>query len=165
MGGLLETMRGFQVIFRPTVNSYRRMNRDEWSPVDVSWGFERRTSAVRAVTQPFPSGVRLEHRVSGADTNPYLVILSALGGGLRGIENQIEPGPPETSAEEGADLLADNLLASIEALQESEAAREILGRGLLDHYLASRRNEWEAWQEWLAGSVTEFEFRRYFEAH
>ena len=78
------------------------MNRDEWSPVDVSWGFERRTSAVRAVTQPFPSGVRLEHRVSGADTNPYLVILAALGGGLRGIEQRIEPGPPETSQDEAA---------------------------------------------------------------
>lgn len=165
VGGLLATMRDLQVIFRPTVNSYRRMNRDEWSPVDVSWGFERRTSAVRAVTQPFPSGVRLEHRVSGADTNPYLVILATLGGGLRGIEQQIEPHPPETSAEDGAEPLADSLLTSIEALGQSEAARAILGPGLLEHYLASRRNEWEAWQEWLAGSVTEFEFRRYFEAH
>jgi len=165
LGGLLETMRDFQTIFRPTVNSYRRMNRDEWSPVDVSWGFERRTAAVRAVTQPFPSGVRLEHRVSGADTSPHLVILAVLGGGLRGIERQIEPGPPEGSAEDGAEPLADNLPASIRALESSEAAREILGDGLLDHYVASRRNEWDAWQEWLATTVTEFEFRRYFEAH
>jgi glutamine synthetase len=165
VGGLLDTVRDFQVIFRPTVNSYRRMNRDEWSPVDVSWGFERRTAAIRAVTQPFPTGVRLEHRVSGADTNPYMVILVALGGGLRGIEQRIEPRPPETEPDADAERLADNLLASIETLRESEAAREILGQGLVDHYAASRLNEWAAWQEWLAGSVTEFEYRRYFEAH
>ena len=45
------------------------------SPVDVTWGIEHRTCAIRAVTQPFPGGTRFEHRVSGCDTNPYLVVL------------------------------------------------------------------------------------------
>lgn len=168
LGGLLATLPDLHVVFRPTVNSYRRMNRDEWTPVDVSWGVEHRTCAVRAVTHPFPGGVRLEHRVSGADTNPYLVVLASLGGGLHGIEHALEPGSPGTAgATEAAhrEPLATSLSASTDAFAASGVAAEIFGPELVEHYVASRRAEVDAYQTWLDGHVTEFEFRRYFEAH
>jgi glutamine synthetase len=164
LGGLLSTMTDLHLIFRPTVNSYRRMNRDEWSPVDVSWGLENRTAAVRAVTKPGPGGVRLEHRVAGADANPYLQVLATLGGGLHGIEQRIDPGAP-SGGDQDAEPLSTSLTESIAAFEHSDVAREIFGPDLVDHYLTSRRAEWDSYAAWLSQNVTEFEFRRYFEAH
>ena len=37
------------LLFRPTVNSYRRFDRGAWSPEDASWGYENRTAAIRAI--------------------------------------------------------------------------------------------------------------------
>lgn len=167
VGGLLRTLSDTHVVFRPTVNSYRRMSREEWSPEDASWGVESRMSAVRAVTVPSASAVRIEHRVSGADADPYLVALAMLGGGLRGIEQRIEPGEPGTGSAEDPRFAAlpRTLQASVEAFESSEVAREIFGRELVEHYTASRRAELAAFETWLGQNVTEFEFRRYFRAH
>ena len=98
LGGMLATLPELQVIFRPTVNSFRRANQEEWSPVEASWGHDTRTSAIRAITVPAPDAVRFEHRVAGADVNPHLVVAACLAGGLHGIEQRIEPSDPGPGA-------------------------------------------------------------------
>jgi glutamine synthetase len=169
LGGMLATLPEMHVVFRPTVNSYRRVNREEWSPVEASWGHDTRTCAIRAITVPAPSGVRFEHRVAGADVNPHLVVAACLGAGLHGIEHGIEPGAPsagDPGSENGrhAELPA-TLPDSIAAFQASAFARDLLGPELHTHYADSRRAEEAAFQAWLAGHITAFEFVRYFEAH
>ena len=37
---------------------------------------------------------RVEYRVAAADINPYIALAAAIGSGLWGIENRIEPGDP-----------------------------------------------------------------------
>jgi len=37
---------------------------------------------------------RIEHRVSGADANPYLVLAAVLGAALHGIETKMSPPQP-----------------------------------------------------------------------
>jgi glutamine synthetase len=71
LAGVLNRMRETHLLFRPTINSYRRFDRGAWSPVDVTWGHENRTAAVRVITTPTASAARLEHRVSGADVNRF----------------------------------------------------------------------------------------------
>ncbi|MFO6030459.1 glutamine synthetase, partial [Pseudomonas aeruginosa] len=41
-----------------------------------------------------PDAVRLEHRVAGADANPYLLLASVLAGVHHGLTNKVEPGAP-----------------------------------------------------------------------
>ena len=41
-----------------------------------------------------PQATRIEHRVAGADANPYLVIAAILSGMLHGIENTLSAPPP-----------------------------------------------------------------------
>jgi glutamine synthetase len=48
--------------------------------------------SVRVITSD-PAASRIEHRVAGADCNPYLAFASYLGSALAGIENQSDPGP------------------------------------------------------------------------
>ena len=41
-----------------------------------------------------PSARRLEHRVAGADANPYLLFAVLLSGMLDGIRENLSPGKP-----------------------------------------------------------------------
>ncbi|POZ99780.1 glutamine synthetase, partial [Pseudomonas sp. MWU12-2312b] len=75
------------------VNSYRRFGAQFYVPNSPSWGIDNRTVAVRVPTGS-PDAVRIEHRVAGADANPYLLMASVLAGVHHGLTNQIEPGAP-----------------------------------------------------------------------
>ena len=90
VAGLLATLQQNMLTFAPHENSYRRLLRGTHAPVNVAWGYENRTAAVR-----IPGGSskarRIEHRVAGADANPYLVLGSILGGALIGIEQKMTP--------------------------------------------------------------------------
>src|SRR4051794_18105991 len=82
------------------MNSYKRLVENYWAPVNVSWGLENRTAALRLITPPIssPSSTRIELRVPGADINPYFAIAATLACGLYGIKNKLSiPIPPESN--------------------------------------------------------------------
>ena len=60
-----------------------------WAPVHVSYGSNNRTQMLR-----IPEGGRIENRGCDGAANPYLAYTAALGAGLDGIRNEIDPGPP-----------------------------------------------------------------------
>ncbi|MFG1489662.1 glutamine synthetase, partial [Oceanospirillum sp. HFRX-1_2] len=93
IAGLMETMADSMLIFAPHLNSYRRFAAGAHAPTFASWGYENRTVALR-VPESEPVARRIEHRVSGADANPYLVLASVLAGALYGIENKLQPPSP-----------------------------------------------------------------------
>lgn len=164
--GMLRTMPECGVLFRPYVNSYRRFDVAAWSPENVSWGYDNRSAALRVIAYPEAKAYRIEHRVPGADANPYLSIAAMLAGGHYGIVNDLSP----ISAVEGNALkspdsqrLADNLGDATSAFENSEFCRQYLGEEFVEHYAASRRVELQYWNEWLASQVTSFELIRHFE--
>ena len=77
----------------PTINSFTRLIPGFWAPTDASWGIDNRTTALRAILGSQKSQ-RVEYRVTAADINPYIALSAALGSGLWGIENKIEPDAP-----------------------------------------------------------------------
>ncbi|MEZ5783795.1 MAG: glutamine synthetase family protein [Rhizobiaceae bacterium] len=164
LAGLLNRLRETHVFFRPTINSYRRFERYAWSPTDVSWGYENRTAAVRAITTPTPSACRFEHRVAGADVNPYLTIAALLAAGAEGIENGATPPPAQAGvADDGAvPALQNNLAASVDDFAASEFCARAFGEAFRDHYAESRRNEVTAFETWQSQRITDFEWQRYF---
>jgi glutamine synthetase len=93
VAGLLATMQENTLTFAPHENSYRRLLPGAHAPTSVAWGYENRTAAIR-----IPGGSnkarRIEHRVAGADANPYLVLASILGGAILGIEAEMKPDDP-----------------------------------------------------------------------
>lgn len=95
VAGLLRTMQENALVFAPHENSFRRLLPGAHAPSAVAWGYENRTAAIR-IPGGSPKARRIEHRVAGADANPYLVLTSILGGALLGIENQWQPPPPIT---------------------------------------------------------------------
>jgi glutamine synthetase len=93
IAGCLATMEESMLLFAPNLNSYRRFQRGTHAPLAPTWGYENRTVSVR-VPADAPVATRIEHRVSGADANPYLAIGTILAGMLHGIENKLEAPAP-----------------------------------------------------------------------
>lgn len=92
LGGMRETMADFMAIWAQTANAYRRYVPKAYVSLAAHWGFNNRTVALR-IPHGNGAGTRIEHRIAGADANPYLVIAAILAGIRHGISKQIDPGP------------------------------------------------------------------------
>ncbi len=93
VAGCLATLEESMLLFAPNQNSYRRFQRGTHAPLAPTWGYENRTVALR-IPADAPAATRIEHRVAGADANPYLVIAALLAGMLHGIEGGLTPPAP-----------------------------------------------------------------------
>jgi glutamine synthetase len=89
--GLQATMAEGMAIFAPNLNVFRRFKANNFTPVTRDWGENNRSVAFRV---PVSTGAarRIEHRISGAEANPYLVIAAVLAGLHHGLENRLDPG-------------------------------------------------------------------------
>ncbi|AEV38710.1 glutamine synthetase, catalytic region [Pseudovibrio sp. FO-BEG1] len=166
VAGLLAQMKASHLAFRPTINSYRRLSRFTGCPEEVCWGEEHRVSAVRVISSPDPQVIRLEHRCSGADTHPYIILALIGAAGLDGLEHREEPpamliGDP--GKDEDLEKLPRSLEESLELFRDSEFVQQALGVALADQYARSRENELKAFRAWIEKDITSFEFLRYFE--
>ncbi len=93
IGGLQAAMPESMALFAPSVNSYRRFQPDMFAPVNRRWGVNNRSAGMRVPAGP-NEGRRIEHRVAGADANPYLALAAVLAGVHHGLEAKRDPGPP-----------------------------------------------------------------------
>ncbi|MFT3762156.1 MAG: glutamine synthetase family protein [Pseudoxanthomonas sp.] len=92
IGGLQRSANDCLLLFAPHANSYRRFVLNAFVPLNECWGFNNRTVAMR-IPHSDASNTRIEHRIAGADANPYLVVAAVLAGMLHGIEHHFDPGP------------------------------------------------------------------------
>ncbi len=92
LGGVIKAMPDTMLTLAPHANSYRRFAPGVHAPTYGDWGHDNRMAAVRVITSDPPAS-RSEHRVAGADCNPYLAFASYLGSALEGIEHKTDPGP------------------------------------------------------------------------
>ena len=93
IGGLQAAMARSMALFAPSVNSYRRFQPDMFAPVNRRWGVNNRSAGMRVPAGPSEAR-RIEHRVAGADANPYLALAAVLAGVHHGLEKQLDPGAP-----------------------------------------------------------------------
>jgi glutamine synthetase len=95
VAGLQATMAEAMLVFAPGANSYRRFRPMSYAPTAPTWGVNNRTVAIRIPAGP-EAARRVEHRVAGADANPYLALAAVLAGIHHGITGGLEPGPQTT---------------------------------------------------------------------
>jgi len=145
IGGLRETLADGMAVFAPHANSYRRFRAMSYAPVAPTWGVNNRSVSLRVPAGP-PASRHVEHRVAGADANPYLVAAVVLAGMLRGIERGIDPGPAiEGNGYEQArpGELPTHWPAALERAARSEFLADALGAEFLEVFLAVKRRECE----------------------
>ena len=93
VGGVGKLLAESMAIFAPHANSYRRYRPDAYVPMAPTWGLNHRDVAFRLPVAD-AANTRIEHRVAGADANPYLVAACILAGMAYGLETEADPGPP-----------------------------------------------------------------------
>ena len=162
MGGQLACLPFILPMFAPTVNSYKRLVEGAWAPTTLTWGIDNRTTALRAL----PGGIsstRLETRVVGSDSNPYLAMAACLAAGLYGINNKLKLKTSATVGSGYADTkngtLPKNLWEATQAMKGSLIAKELFGPAFVDHFTATREWEWKQFSK----VVTDWELKRYLE--
>lgn len=91
IGGMAAMMNESTAVFSPNANSYRRFALGCYTPRQPNWGPNHRDLALR-IPLSSPENTRVEHRVAGADANPYLVVAAVLAGIHHGISEKCDPG-------------------------------------------------------------------------
>lgn len=160
VAGLLATMQENTLVFAPHENSYRRLLPGAHAPTSVAWGYENRTAAIR-IPGGSPKARRIEHRVAGADTNPYLVLASILGGAFIGIEGEMEPEEPISG--DAYSMKLDHLpldwATAIEAFRRGRNIQNVYSKRLQTMLVESKTQELKR----FARQVTDFEYDTYLE--
>ncbi|MFT3731376.1 MAG: glutamine synthetase family protein [Hyphomicrobium sp.] len=142
IGGLRASMPDFMAVWAQSANAYRRYVPESYVPMAAHWGFNNRTVALRV---PHCSGpaTRIEHRVSGADANPFLVVAAILAGVRHGLVNGVDPGQhAQGNAEEldGAEL-PTAWVNALQTFRSSDVVREAFGEAFQDVYFRLKETE------------------------
>ena len=128
LGGMRDTMADFMAVWAQSANAYRRYVPKSYVSLAAHWGFNNRTVALR-IPRGNGSATRVEHRVAGADANPYLVIASILAGMRHGMTNSIDPGPAVEGDSDAieAQALPTAWVNALDLFQRSEIVTEAFG--------------------------------------
>jgi glutamine synthetase len=150
LAGLLAHARGATVFSTPTLNGYKRYRPYSLAPDRAIWGRDNRGVMVRALGAPGDPATRLENRVGEPAANPYLYAASQIVAGLAGVEDAIDPGPPDDEPYAGdRPLLPKSLTQALAALEQDPVFRHELGDVFIDYFLKLKRNETGRFLRWL----------------
>ena len=162
IGGIVHHLRALTAIGCSTVNSYRRLwDTGFWAPVFADWGFQNRTTGLR-VSAPG----RFEYRSVDSMVNPYLMGSTILAAADDGIENKLDPGPPEErniyqAMEEGKQVkkLPMSLGESLEALSKDPVIQRGMPGEMYRLYHEYKSDEWARFMS----TVTDWDNDTYME--
>jgi len=158
VGGMMATLDDALAIFCPNANSFRRFQANSYAPLAKSWGVNNRTVSFRVPGGPATSR-HIEHRICGADANPYLAAAAILAGIHHGIRNRVEPSEAivGNGYEQVRETLPTDWLTALRALEASAWAKDALGEDFLKVFLAIK---WAEFRQFM-GEVGEQDWRWY----
>jgi glutamine synthetase len=143
IGGMKASMRESMAVFAPNANSYRRFVSQSYAPTAPIWGVNNRSVSLRVPAGP-PASRHVEHRIAGADANLYLAVAAVLGGALRGMREEVDPGAPTEGngyAQAKERVLPATWRESLLLAAKSEFLADALGAEFLKVFLAIKEQE------------------------
>lgn len=161
LGGLQTYIGDLTLVFQPTVNSYRRFAPGTFAPPGLTWGFENRTTCFRLVGHDAGT-LRVENRLPGADSNPYLSAAATIAAGVAGILGEIEPDPEMIGsgyAQEPPRDFARSMPEAVDRLRGSAFAKDWLGERFVQAFTATRQGQYDEFRR----KVPDVELERFFD--
>ncbi len=167
MAGILYHMEGMTILTNPLVNSYKRLVPGYDAPVYIAWSAKANRSPLIRIPSSRGLSTRIELRCPDSAVNPYLALAACLAAGLDGIEKGMTPPesvdsniftmPLEEIQRKGIRQLPETLGEAIEALQNDEFMKEVLGEHIYTKYLEAKETEWREFRV----QVTDWEVEEY----
>lgn len=166
IGGLMQHVYGMSAVTNPLVNSYKRLVSGFEAPVHIAWSVKNRSTLIR-IPSVRDGSMRVELRSPDSAANPYLVLALCLAAGMEGIRNKILPPDNiteniyEMAGEERKQLgireLPATLHDAIDAMENDEFVKGILGEHISTVYLEAKKKEWDRY----CRTVSEWEVKEY----
>jgi glutamine synthetase len=116
--------------------------------VTKDWGENNRSVAFR-LPPADAANRRLEHRVAGAEANPYLVLAAVLAGVHHGLVNKLDPGEKHggNAGAETDPALPLTLWQALDRLRQSSILPRYLGERYPQIYAEVKQAEFDAFME------------------
>ena len=159
IAGLQSTMYEAFAIFASNKNSYRRFEPDQFVPVNNSWGPNNRSVAFRIPTGS-KQARRIEHRVAGAESNPYLVLAVILAGIHYGLKNKLKPlSEPriDNACVDRDPQMPNNIEEALQLLENSQILKNYLSDEYIKIFVDLKRKE----QESFNTEISDLEYKWY----
>ena len=157
IGGLQEYTPKLMPIHAPNVNSYRRLFATWDAPRNTKWGIGNRSCGFRIPSNE-EKDMRIENRISGSDTNPYLIIAANLAAGYLGIKNKIKPTPETKKSvfDDKKSSLPKNMEEAILLFEKDEDLAEVFSQKFIRTIAAIRRVEYQAYLKVISSWEREY---------
>ncbi|MBS7662824.1 glutamine synthetase [Pseudomonas lalucatii] len=140
VAGCLELLPHCMPIFAANHNAFRRYGAMVNAASRASWGYEDRDACIR-IPESDGGNLRIEHRLAGADANPYLVLAAILAGMEHGLDAAREPiAPLNQDRASGIDFPQD-MLAAVAAMREHPVVNQGLGSEFVMVYCENKRQD------------------------
>jgi glutamine synthetase len=141
VAGCLDLLPHCMPIFAANHNAFRRYGAMVNAASRASWGFEDRDACIR-IPESDGRNLRIEHRLAGADANPYLVLAAILTGMEHGLDAAREPiAPLNQDRTSGIDFPTD-MLTAVTAMRGHPAVNQGLGSEFVMVYCENKRQEY-----------------------
>jgi glutamine synthetase len=140
VAGCLELLPHCMPIFSANHNAFRRYGAMVNSASKASWGFEDRDACIR-IPESDGSNLRIEHRLAGADANPYLVLAAILSGMEHGLDQAREPIPSLNEDRSSGIGFPKDMLTAVAAMESHEVVKAKLGSEFVFVYCENKRQD------------------------
>ncbi|MDX6378857.1 MAG: glutamine synthetase, partial [Gaiellaceae bacterium] len=161
LAGLLATLPAAVALCLPFANSYARLQRHSLAATTRTWAPENRTVALRTVGRDGTLN-RIEHRLPGADCNPYDALAALVAGVVAGLDARTEPPSPTLGNSDelpDLELLPCTPTEAVASLRADQTLTAALGADLVAHRCLMLEAEAEA----ARVRVSDADRLRYFE--
>ncbi len=157
IGGLQKYTPNLMPIYAPNVNSYRRLFATWDAPRNTKWGIGNRSCGFRIPSNEEES-MRIENRISGSDTNPYLVFAANLASGYLGIKNKIKPSEETKKSvfDDKKSYLPKNVEEGISLFEKDPEISQVFNQKFIRTLAAIRRVEYQAYLKVISSWEREF---------
>lgn len=153
MGGIMKYAREMCPITNPLVNSYKRLIAGFDAPANINWTSTKGNTLVKE-RRRVGDDTKVEVRFPDPAANPYLALAVCIAAGLRGIEEEIDPGQEDVME---AAPLPVTLREALDEMRNSQFMEEILGEEFKRVYLEVKNGEWSDYMS----QVSDWEIQKY----
>ncbi len=140
VAGCLELLPHCMPIFSANHNAFRRYGAMVNAASRASWGYEDRDACIR-IPESDGKNLRIEHRLAGADANPYLVLAAILIGMEHGLAAGNEPITPLNDDRSSGIDFPQDMLSAVTAMREHPVVNQGLGEEFVMVYCENKRQD------------------------